>query len=253
MMRRILPVLATLTVVAACAPQVPDSGEGVGFGDYGDYSEYRRVRESQLKGNPAETRGAPPVTVVAPAAPPRTEAEAVASDALAAIGAPQRQVASAPAAGPAATPAPAATAAPARTVQPASSNPRISDEQDFQAVSGRESIESDRQRLAAQREAYQVIEPEALPTRRGPAGPNIVQFALSTNNRVGEPVYRRVVLNRSKAERACARFPSSDQAQIAFLEAGGPQRDRLGVDPDGDGFACSWDPTPFRQARAARR
>ncbi|CAN0586593.1 unnamed protein product, partial [Ectocarpus sp. 12 AP-2014] len=40
----------------------------------------------------------------------------------------------------------------------------------------------------------------------------------------------------------------ADQAQIAFLEAGGPEKDRNGMDPDGDGFACNWDPTPFRRA-----
>ena len=34
--------------------------------------------------------------------------------------------------------------------------------------------------------------------------------------------------------------------RVVCLERGGPQRDRLGVDPDGDGFACSWNPTPFR-------
>jgi hypothetical protein len=33
------------------------------------------------------------------------------------------------------------------------------------------------------------------------------------------------------------------------LSNGGPERDRLGLDPDGDGFACYWDPTPFRLAR----
>jgi hypothetical protein len=37
-------------------------------------------------------------------------------------------------------------------------------------------------------------------------------------------------------------------AQIAFLERGGPKRDTLGLDPDGDGFACYWDPAPFRKA-----
>ena len=40
----------------------------------------------------------------------------------------------------------------------------------------------------------------------------------------------------------------SDLAQIEFLERGGPARDRLGLDPDGDGYACAWDPTPFRKA-----
>ena len=37
-------------------------------------------------------------------------------------------------------------------------------------------------------------------------------------------------------------------AQEEFLRTGGPERDKLGVDPDGDGFACAWDPRPFRTA-----
>ena len=41
---------------------------------------------------------------------------------------------------------------------------------------------------------------------------------------------------------------SDAAAQEAFLKAGGPERDRYGLDPDGDGFACRWDPTPFRAA-----
>ena len=41
----------------------------------------------------------------------------------------------------------------------------ISDEQDFEAVSSRETIESDRDRLRRQREALQVVEPEDLPAR----------------------------------------------------------------------------------------
>ena len=31
-------------------------------------------------------------------------------------------------------------------------------------------------------------------------------------------------------------------AQMAFLSSGGPQRDTLLLDADGDGFACSWVP-----------
>ena len=38
------------------------------------------------------------------------------------------------------------------------------------------------------------------------------------------------------------------RAQIDFLAKGGPERDRLGVDPDGDGYACAWNPAPFRAA-----
>ena len=48
---------------------------------------------------------------------------------------------------------------------------------------------------------------------------------------------------------ACRRFSNADEAQRAFLANGGPQTDRGGLDPDGDGFACSWDPTPYRQLK----
>ena len=41
---------------------------------------------------------------------------------------------------------------------------------------------------------------------------------------------------------------ADDVAQEAFLAQGGPQSDRKGLDPDGDGFACDWDPRPFRAA-----
>ena len=38
-------------------------------------------------------------------------------------------------------------------------------------------------------------------------------------------------------------------AQAEFLRRGGPDRDPKALDPDGDGFACSWDPRPFQAAR----
>ncbi|MEY8839053.1 hypothetical protein AB9K41_08505, partial [Cribrihabitans sp. XS_ASV171] len=72
---------------------------------------------------------------------------------------------------------------------------------------------------------------------------------LSTDHPKGTQVYSRAGFNlQAKAQRNCAGFPSADQAQIAFLESGGPQRDRQGLDPDGDGYACGWDPSPFRRA-----
>lgn len=125
-------------------------------------------------------------------------------------------------------------------------NPGISDEQNFAAVSGRETIESDAERLERQRAAYQVIAPEPLPTRSGASGPNIVAFALNTTNGVGEAIYRRSGGSAERAERACGRFASPGLAQEEFLASGGPENDRKGLDPDGDGFACDWDPTPFR-------
>lgn len=126
-------------------------------------------------------------------------------------------------------------------------NVGISDENDFGAVSSRETIASDAERIARNREQYQVIQPGALPTRDGTAGgSNIVAFAVSTSHAPGTPMYKRSAIGLSNPERACARFASPDLAQEAFLAAGGPDRDRKGLDPDGDGYACSWDPRPFR-------
>ena len=39
-------------------------------------------------------------------------------------------------------------------------------------------------------------------------------------------------------------------AQRAFLAAGGPDQDRLGLDPDGDGFVCGWSPLPYRSLQS---
>jgi hypothetical protein len=90
---------------------------------------------------------------------------------------------------------------------------------------------------------------EPLPPRSGQGGPNIVQYALNTTNRVGEPLYRRSnPFGESGHERSCARYSSADLAQEAFLAAGGPERDRRNLDPDGDGFACTWSPQPYRNA-----
>lgn len=134
-------------------------------------------------------------------------------------------------------------------VEVGTNNPGISDEQDFSAVSSRESIQSDRARLEAQREAYVVIQPEALPTRPGSNEPSIVAFALQTTHPVGTRTYGRSSLSgQNRFDRNCAKYPSSDVAQTAFLKAGGPERDRYGLDPDGDGYACFWDPAPFRAA-----
>lgn len=132
-------------------------------------------------------------------------------------------------------------------------NPSISDEQDFSAVSSRESIESDRERLARQRAQYQVIEVTSVPPPSSHAGPNIVAYALATTHAPGTEVHRRMnPLRWSRWENACLQYRSQDAAQEAFLANGGPERDRDNLDPDGDGYACWWDPTPLRQALASR-
>lgn len=248
-------ILVAAAALAACAPGAPDdgpvsvgppvdAGRGVGFDTYDSYETARIARERDLRG----LDGVPP----APVTPGSTNSSRVISEGeLAAAGLPFGAGGTQPATddvtGAPVTPGSINTS---RPLTPADvTNPRISDEQDFGAVSSRETIESDAARLERQRQAYQVIEPTAVPTRRGAAGPNIVAFALETDNAVGEPVHSRRGGNRNRFLRACAKFPSPDLAQKAFLEDGGPADDRLGVDPDGDGFACGWNPAPFRAAR----
>ncbi|KEO57554.1 hypothetical protein [Thioclava indica] len=81
------------------------------------------------------------------------------------------------------------------------------------------------------------------------SGPNLAAYALSVSNRPGQSVYKRGGIHLTSTDKACAKYISADQAQIAFLASGGPQRDKMNLDPDGDGFACGWDPTPFQAAR----
>ena len=233
MMSRTVAMVA-LGALAACAPSVPDSnpnsGGGVGFGDHETYMSERAARDAALE---ARRNAAVPEEVV------------IAEETLGVLEATSPGTAVA-----ANGQAPAQPGAPLAASTLLTSNPNISDEQNFDAVSSRETIESDRERLARQRDAFQVAVPEAVPDRPRSSGPNIVEYALSTTNRVGVPVYNRPGrFNEDKYRRACAQFGSTDQAQVAFLEAGGPKRDRKGLDPDGDGFACRWDPTPFRTAR----
>ena len=230
--------LAALCALAACAPSMPDSNpavdEGVGFGDYGTYQAERAARDAELERRSlpipeeraiaAETLGvlnrtATPGTAIASATLPATDALS------------------------------ASPGEPLSVIPMASGNTGISDEQNFDAVASRETIESDAERLARQRQAFEVAQPQALPERQEAGGAGIVQYALSTTNQVGQPAYRRNDrVSDSQYQRNCARYGSSDKAQEALLSSGGPQRDRHGIDPDGDGFACYWDPSPFRAA-----
>jgi len=141
------------------------------------------------------------------------------------------------------------TSAPVATAAEGGGGTSLSDENDFEAVSIRQSIESDAERLARNSASYEVIEPGALPARGGSKTVNIVEYALSSDNMLGSPVYSRFPIGgQSRFLRNCDKYPSSDMAQLAFLERGGPTRDALGLDPGGGGFACYWDPAPFRQA-----
>ena len=125
----------------------------------------------------------------------------------------------------------------------------VSDEQDFGAVTTRETIASDKERIACNKQQYVVVQPGALPQRPAKDGPNIAAYALSTSNAPGVQMYKRPPFYLTNPEKACAKFASPDLAQQAFLTAGGPDRDSKALDPDGDGFACAWDPRPFRNAQ----
>lgn len=242
-MKRLASTLGALALLSACAPGVPDSGAGVGFEDYDSYAARRAAQDRQLA-----TQAAPTTTVVPPAASVTaapldsgrgtSDVEATAEAALAAANSGQVPV----------------QASPANPAPPAVTGANgISAENDFTAVAAERTIESDAARIAQNRAAYQQVQPTALPDRPGADGPNVVTYALRTSNPVGNRIYTRVGFNaEARFRRNCAKYAAPDQAQRAFLSNGGPQRDRLGLDPDGDGYACAWDPRPFRKAAAAQ-
>ena len=237
-------LLLGLLSLAACAPSVPDSGAGVGFQDYNSY-----------------VRGAAPAPASATAPAPAPAAGFDPASASAALDRASGTATPAPAA-PYVPPAPAAEGERPRGHAPAGikedfgemaaiaggNHDTISDENDFEAVKSRESIASDKERIERNKAGYVVDQPKALPERNGSTGPNIVDYALSTTNVPGTPAYKRGGLFKRDPLVVCAKYPSADLAQQAFLAAGGPEKDKLGVDPDGDGFACDWDPRPFRAA-----
>lgn len=230
----LVAALAALTV-SACAPSVPDSaanvpdpGTGVGFGNYDDYAARR---EAQLNGAAGPMPLAPDVD-----SGPIDDDPAV----RAARAALEGNSGAAPVQADPTNPAP----------QVVSNARGISGENDFTAVSETRDIEADARLIEQNRAQYSVIQPEALPMRPGSDAPNIVEYALRTTNPVGTPLYRRSSFNaQARYQRACSTYASPDLAQEDFLALGGPEKDRKGLDPDGDGFACGWNPAPFRAVR----
>lgn len=223
-MRSFVVSILSLAALAACDAPVPDSGAGVGFGSY---SDYQAQREAELI---AQGEGGTPLAG-------GLDSRAISGENVA--GAPQdtdQLIADAAAAIPS-------------SVQ---NEVGISSENDFDAVADQRSIEQDAARVAANREQYQVIEPTALPTRPSGSAATLVEYALSTTNSVGQPIYSRLIPGAiARQTRNCAKYPSPDKAQEDFLAGGGPKRNVKGLDADGDGFACSWDPAPFRLAAQA--
>lgn len=245
----------SLAALSACAPQVPDSAAGAGFGSEADAA---RARELELAGGPATIeRLAPPQALSSETLPPAQPGDAPrfpGSAATAQSGGTNDDIAAQTAAVLAASsPTGTAPSVPSAASMGAplvvTTNSGLSAENDFGAVSETRSIEGDAALIATNRSQYEVVQPTAVPDRGDTTQPNIVAFALATSHPVGTRVYSRSGVNLAgRAERNCRTFSSADLAQIEFLSRGGPESDRAGLDPDGDGYACGWDPTRFRTA-----
>ncbi|MEQ9259685.1 MAG: hypothetical protein RIG84_11345 [Roseovarius sp.] len=244
----LLPVFLGL---AACSAQVPDSAAGVGFNDYATYEKQQAaanvpaaqpVSQQPLSATSAPMETTPlastPLATASANTTPQDDSAALAADTQAALAASRLNSGEVPLEASPNNPPPQTVTTPTG----------ISEENDFNAVGEVRSIESDAALLAQNRAQYQVVQPTSLPARVD-AGPNIVEYALSTKHPVGTKVWNRIgIAKQSRYERNCAQYASPDKAQADFLEKGGPNRDRLGLDPDGDGYACGWNPAPFRRA-----
>ena len=226
---RLTFMASALVALAACQPVVPNSGaaapgRGVGFDT-----------------SPAQLAAAAPVQAQTLPTAVVAQTDSVGADTLAALGStggPHTSVIDG---------REVLNASPSNPAPEATDNAGISDENDFGAVSSRQSIASDKARIAANRAQYAVIAATDLPSREGTSQPNVVAYALETTNPVGTQVHRRSAFgSAAKTTRNCAAYSSDDEAQIDFLTRGGPTRDRLALDPDGDGYACSWNPAKYR-------
>ncbi|WP_461428818.1 hypothetical protein [Gymnodinialimonas sp.] len=83
-----------------------------------------------------------------------------------------------------------------------------------------------------------------------PLIPRVAAFALRTTHLPGQRQWRRNPL-RADGQAMCAQFETRDHAQDRFLRDGGPERDPNGLDPDGDGFVCGFDPAALRASANA--
>ena len=206
---RILFLLCPVLLFAACAAPVSDSRQsGVGFGSYSAYQE-ELIRRYQA------TRAA-----ILQQDPDPT---------------PQQEV-------------PTAQDGPANAMQQGplvGGTSELSQEQDFGVVSAQRGIEEDAARIAAARQQYELVTPTDI-ERPDQTGPNIIAYALNAQHPVGTQVYNRGLFAGRNTESKCAGYRTDDIAQEAFLLEGGPERDRLGLDPDGDGYACGWNPATYR-------
>jgi len=250
-----LIVIGATALLAACGGSAPYSnvidttGRGVGFSDY---AQYMRAQEelSRIRRNEAAQASSVRTPVNAPQFGPQRQNASIGQEAVAAVrGTPGTQAPSQSGSqqfpvAQQSSGAPLSAVSPSTPGQTQTASAGVSEQQFTPQPFG-----------AAQPD--RLVERDFVPQVRvtdgemssGTNTPNLFVYALSTQHRVGEQRYNRSnPLRWRRSESACLQFASQDLAQEAFLAAGGPDRDPNHLDPDGDGFACWWDPTPFRQA-----
>lgn len=250
---RLSLALSAVLLVAACSNNAPYSnvidtaGGGVGFSDYAQYmraqEELSRIRRAEATAARAAPQRAP--EGAAPAAPqvgfqPQgfgTAQTRMPQQAPLGVDAPQGEA-----------PRQIAQAQGFSTGQPMAATAPDAEQgvstQSYQA----QPFGTPTQNRVVRRDFVPQVRVTAAEAPAA-SGPNLFVYALSTRHAVGQERHaRRNPLRWRRWEAACAQYPHQDLAQEAFLAAGGPERDPENMDPDGDGYACWWDPTPFRQA-----
>ena len=100
-------------------------------------------------------------------------------------------------------------------------------------------------KLSEARDQRMIVDTD--PNSELPKGVNIASFARSTKNDKGEKIYARNLFHSLDHWTECNSFRTSDSAQRFLLNNGGPELDSRNLDPDGDGFACNWNPSVYRQ------
>lgn len=75
----------------------------------------------------------------------------------------------------------------------------------------------------------------------------LTRYAVAVSNNPGVSRFKRVGRADADTTEACSAFSGAEAAQVSFIARGGPNADPLGLDPDGDGFVCGWDPVPYRK------
>jgi len=251
---RVSIALAALVLVSACTSSAPYSnvidtaGGGVGFSDYAQYmraqEELSRIRRAEATTARGQSR---PFSQAAPTGfqPQGSETAQSQVPPQSALGQPvattvlqPQTVAQQP---PAQSFGTGQAVAAAPTPAPA---PQGVSTQSFEA----QPFGTPTQNRVVRRDFVPQVRVTAAEAPAA-SGPNLFVYALSTRHAVGDVRYtRRHPLRWRRWEAACAQYPHQDLAQEAFLAAGGPEEDPEHMDPDGDGYACWWDPAPFRQA-----